>query len=131
MPDIQGPPAWRNIRKCRQLKRPVGRRRNNDGINQIHGYPAALIAEWCCGSVSTAYAYKSGRLKPSKAAAKLFRMHRDRMILTPTPRKRSRPRASYFGGIGKKIRHACVGCNNAHSGAPIPPHTSRAGSSIG
>jgi hypothetical protein len=27
--------------------------------------------------------YKSGRLRPGKAAQKLFRLHRDRMILTP------------------------------------------------
>jgi hypothetical protein len=49
----------------------------------FYGYPAELIAEWCSVAVSTAYAYKTGHLKPSKPAAKLFRLHRDRMVLTP------------------------------------------------
>jgi len=49
----------------------------------FYGFPADLIAEWCCVALSTAFAYKSGRLKPSKPAAKLFRLHRDRMVLTP------------------------------------------------
>ena len=48
----------------------------------FYGYPAALIAEWCSVAVSTTYAYKTGHLKPSKPAAKLFRLHRDRMVLT-------------------------------------------------
>jgi uncharacterized protein DUF3653 len=82
VPDIQDPSAWRNIRKCRQLKRPVGRPRKGPGLNLFYGSPAELIAEWCCVALSTAHAYKSGRLKPGKAAEKLFRLHRDRMILT-------------------------------------------------
>ena len=48
----------------------------------FYGYPEELIAEWCCVALSTAYAYKCGSLKPSKSAAKLFRLHRDRRILT-------------------------------------------------
>jgi hypothetical protein len=49
----------------------------------FHGYPAEFIAEWCSVALCTAYAYKSGRLKLSKPAAKLFRLHRDRLVLTP------------------------------------------------
>lgn len=33
-------------------------------------------------SWSTAHGYKTGRLKPSRPAQKLFRLHRDRMVLT-------------------------------------------------
>ena len=83
MLQIQDPSAWRDFPKARQLKRPVGRPRKHAGLNQFYGYPAPLIAEWCCVALSTAHAYKSGRLKPSKPAAKLFRLHRDRMVLTP------------------------------------------------
>jgi hypothetical protein len=31
----------------------------------FYGYPAQLIAEWCCVALATAFAYKSGRLKSS------------------------------------------------------------------
>jgi hypothetical protein len=79
--DIQDPSAWRNIRRTRQLKRPVGRLRKHAELNLFHGYPAELIAEWCCVALSTAHAYKSGRLKRGNAAEKLFRLHRDRLIL--------------------------------------------------
>ncbi|MBV8784241.1 MAG: hypothetical protein JOZ67_08655, partial [Gammaproteobacteria bacterium] len=48
----------------------------------FYGYPAELIAEWCAVSLSTAHAYKSGRLKPSRLALKLFTLHRDRRVLT-------------------------------------------------
>jgi len=47
----------------------------------FYGYPAELIAEWCCVSLSTAFAYKSGRLKPGKSVARLFELHRDRKVL--------------------------------------------------
>jgi hypothetical protein len=75
--------SWRNFRKARISTRPVGRPRNNGQLNMFYGYPAELIAEWCAVAVSTAYAYKTGHLKPSNPAAKLFRLHRDRMVLTP------------------------------------------------
>lgn len=48
----------------------------------FYGIPAERIAEWCCVTVSTAYAHKTGLRKSSKSAAKLFRLHRDRRILT-------------------------------------------------
>ena len=79
---IGDPSAWRNFPNARQLKRPVGRPRKHAELNPFYGYPAPLIAEWCCVALSTAHAYKSGLLKPSKPAAKLFRLHRDRMVLT-------------------------------------------------
>jgi hypothetical protein len=49
----------------------------------FYGYPAELVAEWCGVALWTAYAYKTGRLKRSKSAAKLFLLHRDRWILPP------------------------------------------------
>ena len=77
------PSAWRNFRSSRQITKPVGRPRKTEELNMFYGYPAELIAEWCCVARSTAYAWKTGSLKPSKPAAKLFRLHRDRMVLTP------------------------------------------------
>ena len=77
------PSAWRNFREPRILTRPVGRPRKTEKLNMFYGYPAELIAEWCCVARSTAYAWKTGSLKPSKPAAKLFRLHRDRMVLLP------------------------------------------------
>ena len=75
--------SWRNFRRPRIATRPPGRPRKHVEMNMFYGYPAELIAEWCSVALSTAYAYKTGRLKPSKPAAKLFRLHRDRMVLTP------------------------------------------------
>jgi hypothetical protein len=75
--------AWRKFRRPIVPTKPIGRPRKHPELNMFYGYPAELIAEWCCVAVSTAFAYNSGRLKPSKAAAKLFRLHRDRMVLTP------------------------------------------------
>jgi hypothetical protein len=80
---IEDPPAWMNIRKYRIPSRPVGHPRKHPVVNEFYGYPARIIAEWCYVAPSTAHAYKTGRLKPGKAAEKLFRLHRDRMILTP------------------------------------------------
>ena len=51
-------------------------------LNPFYGYPADVIAEWCCVSVGTAKLYKSGHRKPSKAVLKLFRLHRDQRILS-------------------------------------------------
>ena len=76
------PYAWRNFRQHRQIARPVGRPRKTEKLNMFYGYPAELIAEWCSVARSTAYAYQTGHLQPSKPAAKLFRRHRDRMVLT-------------------------------------------------
>jgi hypothetical protein len=75
--------SWRGFRKPRVATRPVGRPRKHPELNMFYAYPAELIAEWCCVALSTAFAYKSGRLKPSKPVAKLFRLHRDRLVLTP------------------------------------------------
>ena len=74
--------TWRNFSKSRVPTRPVGRPRKNPEFNMFYGYPADLIAEWCCVAISTAFAYKSGRLKLSKPAAELFRLRRDRLVLT-------------------------------------------------
>jgi hypothetical protein len=48
----------------------------------FYGYPAELIAERCCVAISAAFAYKSGRLRPRKPAAKLSRLLRDRVVRT-------------------------------------------------
>lgn len=48
----------------------------------FYGYPAELVSEWCCVSLRTARLYKSGEKRPSKQAAKLFLLHRDRRVLT-------------------------------------------------
>lgn len=77
------PSSWRNFRQPRQMTRPVGRPRKAEKLNMFYGYPAELIAEWCSVARSTAYAWKTGSLKRSKPAAKLFRLHRDRLVLTP------------------------------------------------
>ena len=75
--------SWRNFRQTRILTRPRGRPRKHEQLNMFYGYPAELIAEWCSVARSTAYAWKTGSLKPSKPAARLFRLHRDRMVLNP------------------------------------------------
>jgi len=74
--------AWRGFREPRKPKRRVGRPRKDTQLNMFYGIPVELIAEWCSVARSTAYAWKTGSLKPSKPAAKLFRLHRDRRILT-------------------------------------------------
>jgi len=78
---VEDPSAWRNFRKPRVPTRLVGRPRKHPSLSMFYGYPAELIADWCCVALSTAFAYKSGRLKPSKPVARLFRLHRDRLIL--------------------------------------------------
>ena len=75
------PSAWRSFRP-RISTRHIGRPRKTEKLNMFYGYPAELIAEWCSVARSTVYAWKTGFLKPSKPAAKLFRLHRDRMMLT-------------------------------------------------
>lgn len=85
MPRAQSddPSAWRNFPKPPRKRRPVGRPRKNDVLTVFYGYPVEVIAAWCCVALSTAHAWKSGRLKPSKAAAELFRLHKERLVLTP------------------------------------------------
>ena len=75
------PSAWRNFRQARQTMRPVGRPRKTEELNLFYGYPAEFIAEWCCVARSTGYAWKTGSVKPSKRAAKLFQLNRHRMTL--------------------------------------------------
>lgn len=48
----------------------------------FHGYPAELVAEWCCVSLRQARNLKSGKVRPSKQVARLFLLHRDRRVLT-------------------------------------------------
>jgi hypothetical protein len=46
------------------------------------GYPAWLIAEWCCVSQQTAYHWKSGVRIPGKTALRLFMLHKSGRVLT-------------------------------------------------
>ena len=50
-------------------------------LNMFYGYPAELIAQWCCISVQTADRYKRNILKPSKQSVALFRFHADKRII--------------------------------------------------
>lgn len=53
-------------------------------INPVfYGYPASLIAKWCCVSEDTARRWKNGQRKPSDSALALFALHRDRRVLGP------------------------------------------------
>lgn len=47
------------------------------------GYPVELIQAWCQVSQHTAYLYKIGARRPSKAAQRLFVLHRDGRVLGP------------------------------------------------
>jgi hypothetical protein len=49
----------------------------------FYGYPVELIQLWCGVSRQTAYLYKIGARKPSKAALRLFVLHRDGRVLGP------------------------------------------------
>jgi hypothetical protein len=48
----------------------------------FYGYPAQVIAEACAVKLSTAHAYKSGRLKPGASVVKLWLLYRERLVLT-------------------------------------------------
>ena len=76
------PSAWRNFLKPRPLRRHRGRPRKRPTPALFYGYSAELIAEWCVVKLSTAYAYKSGRLKPGASVVKLLRLHAGRQVLT-------------------------------------------------
>lgn len=82
MPATTDPSAWRNFPKPPKPRRPVGRPRKRPTPAVFYGCLAELIAQWCCVSRSTADAYKSGRLKPSRMALRLFVLMRDRQVLT-------------------------------------------------
>jgi hypothetical protein len=49
----------------------------------FYGYNAVDIALWCGVSRRVALAYKRGERRPSRAAVRLFVLHRDRRVLTP------------------------------------------------
>lgn len=61
-------------RKPRLLKKP-------SVLNMFYGYPAELVAQWCCISIQTAHKYKLNTLKPSKQSVALFRLHADKRII--------------------------------------------------
>jgi Phage protein len=50
-------------------------------LNMFYGYPAELVAQWCCVSIQTAVKYKRNILKPSKQSVALFRLHADKCIV--------------------------------------------------
>lgn len=62
------------------LKAPVSRR-SVTRLTPFYGYPAEVIAQWCCVSIGTAKKYKNGQRKPSKSAMHLFELYRDGRIL--------------------------------------------------
>ena len=82
MTDLPDASAWRGFREPRKPRQKVGRPRKHTPLNMFYGIPEERIAEWCGVARSTAYAWKTGSLRPSKPAAKLFRLHRDRRVLT-------------------------------------------------
>ena len=47
----------------------------------FYGYPAELVAAWCCVSPQTADKYKRNALKPSKQAIALFRLRADKRVI--------------------------------------------------
>ena len=71
------------VTKTRKPPRPVGKPRKRGELNLFHGYPAELIAEWCCVALLIAHMYKTGLLNRSKAAEKLLRLRRNRLVQTP------------------------------------------------
>jgi len=61
----------------------VGRKRiPTSPASPFYGYPAKVIAEWCGVSVGTAEHYKAGRRKPPTPVLRLFRLYRDKKILS-------------------------------------------------
>jgi len=73
-------------------------------LNPFYGYPAELIAEWCCVSVQSAEHYKAGRRKPSNRVLKLFRLHRDGKVLGDAWEDYRVIDERLFGLDGKSIR---------------------------
>lgn len=74
------PSAWRNFPKIRPIRRGPPRKRPTPEL--FYGYPATMIAQVCAVKLSTAHAYKSGRLKPGTSVVKLWLLHRERSVLT-------------------------------------------------
>jgi hypothetical protein len=82
VPTPLDPSAWRNFRKPNSSpRRAPGRPRKSQALTPFYGYPAEVIAECCEVKLSTAYAYKSGRLKPSRLVLKLWRLYTERAVL--------------------------------------------------
>jgi hypothetical protein len=73
-------------------------------LNPFYGYPAELIAEWCCVSVQSAEHYKAGRRKPSNRVLKLFRLQRDGKVLGDAWDDYRVIDERLFGPDGKSIR---------------------------
>jgi hypothetical protein len=48
----------------------------------FYGYPAELVAKWCCVPLHVAESWKAGRIYPSPAEFRLFTLYRDRKVLT-------------------------------------------------
>lgn len=48
----------------------------------FYGYPADLVAKWCCVTLDVAQDWKSGRVSPSPTELRLFTLYRDRKVLT-------------------------------------------------
>jgi hypothetical protein len=61
----------------RSAPSPAPARKKTPALTAFYGYPAAEIANWCRVSLLTARLYKSGIRKPSRAAFRLFVLHRD------------------------------------------------------
>ena len=61
----------------------MGRKRTKPTPARFFGYPDELIQEWCGVSRQTAYMCKIGARKPSKAALRLFVLHRDGRVVGP------------------------------------------------
>lgn len=60
---------------------PVPTRNPIAPLSMFYGYSAEEIAQWCGVSIKTAELYKSGARKPSRAALRLFSLHRDGRVL--------------------------------------------------
>ena len=58
------------------------KRRPTSPANPFYGYPAELIAEWCGVSIGTAEHYKAGRRKAPTPVLRLWRLYRDRRVLS-------------------------------------------------
>lgn len=58
------------------------KKRPTSPLSPFYGHPAESIAEWIGVSVGTAEHYKAGRRKPPTPALRLFRLYRERKVLS-------------------------------------------------
>ena len=56
--------------------------KKSSALNPFYGFTAEVIAEVCGVSVGTAEHYKAGRRKPPTPTLRLFRLYRDRKVLS-------------------------------------------------